>query len=441
MTRNVLPFAASALLALAGLPAFAAELGDEEAPALDDASSSVELTPSADQAPQADARAERRGGGRQGGAKASSQARGGARGHAAPRQGPAAQGPGRSTHAPAAHAPAAHAPAARAPAARPSAPAAQRPAAQGAGAQRPAAQRPAATHAASSARSGHDPRPGTHHVQAGNGPRAANAHAAPGHRGPSSGAHRPDPKPGHQRPAAGRKPHHVVHHHAGVPPRWAPSYHRYHLRGVPRYAPRYWAAGVFVYSPPPPRHRVVVVDGAGKRVADAEPTRAVDRNQSFSVGLRGGSYMSGYQDGGGYGDLGLGLAVRYRPVEAVGLELSWMHHSDTWDDQAERAEDPLSASVQLFAFPWTRVSPYVFTGITVTPREADDTYYNGLEYTHYQANDALAGPHLGLGIEFAVGKQASIGFDGKYVGYIDRQDGDATYPGAFQGSMGLNMYF
>ncbi|MCK6505918.1 hypothetical protein L6R53_21450, partial [Myxococcota bacterium] len=98
MTRNVLPFAASALLALAGLPAFAAELGDEEAPALDDASSSVELTPSADQAPQADARAERRGGGRQGGAKASSQARGGARGHAAPRQGPAAQGPGRSTH-------------------------------------------------------------------------------------------------------------------------------------------------------------------------------------------------------------------------------------------------------------------------------------------------------------------------------------------------------
>lgn len=232
-----------------------------------------------------------------------------------------------------------------------------------------------------------------------------------------------------------------MHHHAGVPKRWAPSYHRYHLRGVPHHAPRYWAAGVFVYSPPPPKHRVVVVDGSGKRVADGEPTRAVDRNQSFAVGLRGGSYMSGYEDGGGYGDLGLGLAVRYRPVEAVGLELSWMHHSDTWDDQAERATDPLSASVQLFAFPWTRVSPYVFTGITVAPRDADDTYFNGLETVHYQANDALAGPHLGLGIEFAVGKSASIGFDGKYVGFIDRQEGDRAYPGAFQGSMGLNMYF
>ncbi|RME29076.1 MAG: hypothetical protein D6798_01030, partial [Deltaproteobacteria bacterium] len=233
-----------------------------------------------------------------------------------------------------------------------------------------------------------------------------------------------------------------VHHRAGLPVRWAPGWHRYHLRGVPHYSPRYWAAGIFIYSPPPRAHRVVVVDGAGRRVKNAPaPSRAVDRNNSFSVGLRGGSYISGYDDGASYGDLGLGLSLSYRPVEAIGLDLTWMHHSDSWDETAERTQDPISASVELFAFPWTRVSPYAFVGLTSTPRAADDTYFHGTEEVHYQANDALFGPHAGLGIEFAVGQSASLSFDGRYIGYVDVHDGDTALPGALQGQMGLNFYF
>jgi hypothetical protein len=206
---------------------------------------------------------------------------------------------------------------------------------------------------------------------------------------------------------------------------------------VPRHSPRYWATGVFIYNPPPARHRVVVVDSAGQRVKNAEPTRAVDRNRSLSLGMRGGTYASGYERAGGYGDLGLGLALRYRPVEAVGLELSWMHHSDSFDEHSQRDQDPISASVQLFAFPWTRVSPYALVGLTVTPRSVEDS----LGAYEYQAFDALAGPHAGLGLEFAVGEKASLNFEGRVVSYIDRQEDDIALPGAVQGTMGLNFYF
>ena len=419
MTRTMIPFAASALLALVGLPAAAAQLGDEDAAASSTtASSSSSLDGPAEATVQA-ARAASRGG-----------ARGGARGgsHAAP---------ARAAHGAPPHGAPGHAVPPRAASGHAVAPLGAPPHAAP-----PAHAAPA--HAGSAGAQSHARPPQAHPPQA--GPHAPNV-AHPGPHAPPPAAHAPahpaphPPSAGHRRPGAGPV-RHVVHHPAGLPPRWSPAYHRYTLRGVPHWQPRYWSAGVFVYNAPPPRRHVVVVDGSGQRVMSAdEPARAVDRNHSLSVGLRGGSYISGYEDGGSYGDLGMGLALRYRPVESVGLEMSWMHHSDTWDNHQERAQDPLSASVQLFAFPWTRVSPYASVGLTATPRATEDRYFNGLENVTYTANDALFGPHLGLGIEFAVGQKASLGFEGRYIGYIDRQPNDAAFPGAFQGSMGLNMYF
>ncbi|MCB9779681.1 MAG: hypothetical protein H6742_14040 [Alphaproteobacteria bacterium] len=501
MTRTLLPAAASALLAMVGLPALAAPSVD----GLDAAVASADagdLDASAAVAPGADAeRAARRGG--KGGGKASSARSGGgpstgkaaAQGGGARSGGPSASrsgAPAGRTGGPPLARPMTQRPGAdRVQAAHPSNTAGRAAPAQSANRAAPAsasrssssATRPSSSSAARPSSSAARPsssaaRPGnaaalnrpssaqqsrsSSSAQHPSGSRdshgsaaqraSSGSHAQRAHVGPQAAnkvqAHQGRPSSaGHARPGASAKPHrpaprHVVHHRAGVPPRWAVSYHRYHLHGVPRYSPRYWGAGVFYYNPPPATHRVVVVDNSGQRVKGAtKPQRAVDRNNSFSVGLRSGSYMSGYQNGGSYGDLGMGVALRYRPHEAVALEMAWLHHSDSWDEHAERAQDPLSASVELFAFPWTRVSPYALLGVTMTPRAADDSYANRAGPQEYQANDALFGPHAGLGIEFAIGKKMSLNFDGRYIGYVDVQPEDVAVPAAFQGNMGLNFHF
>ncbi len=467
MTRTVIPFAA--FLSLVGLPAFAADLGDEAAPIEDGATDLADVT-ATDLADSAD-RAERRGGnkGKSGKSTGARSSNSGSRnsGASANRNSNSGRSPQAAQSGPRTEQSGPRAQASQ-PARSQSAQPARSPSTRSQGAQ-PA--RSAASNGPSSQVSRGKALPASSRGPAVQGNRTKTspppkASANRGSEGRGSNANRPsDNKPGannvrpgrdgdhgrpghagngHARPGKGGKKakKHVVHHSNARPARWAPSWHRYHLRGVPRHSPRYWAAGIFVYSPPPRSHRVVVVDGGGNRVKNATtPSRAVDRNNSFSVGLRGGSYVSGYTDGGGYGDMGLGLSLAYRPVEAVGFDLTWMHHSDSWDENTERAQDPISASIELFAFPWTRVSPYGFVGLTVTPRAADDVYPTRTGETIYKANDALFGPHAGLGIEFALGSSAALSFDGRYIGYVDRQEGDTAAPGALQGQMGLNFYF
>jgi len=233
--------------------------------------------------------------------------------------------------------------------------------------------------------------------------------------------------------------------HTYVPRRWAPSYHRYHV-SHPHWHPGYWGAGVFIYSPPPTSHHVVVVDGSssggGAVIEEAEaPTRAVDRNGDLGIGITAGTYGSGYDMGGEYGDMGLGLQLEWRPVESVGLELAYQHHSETWDDTAQRLNNPMQASVQLYAFPWTRVSPYLSAGLTLNERSVSDTFYDGLNYQHVETSETLFGPHAGLGVEFALGENMAVDFEGKYIGYLDVADEDPSLPGAVQGTMGLSVYF
>jgi hypothetical protein len=243
----------------------------------------------------------------------------------------------------------------------------------------------------------------------------------------------------------------VARHHA-----WAAArHHRYHRWYHPggwfrpwRPGHAYWYHGVFVYGPYPwhhhHHHHTVVVEGGGSggegpsREEASEPVRKVDRTRTFAIGVRGGSYLGGYDfAGGGFGDAGLGVAARYRPVEALGLEVSWMHHDQTWDDATERVYQPLQASVQVFGLPWTKVNPYVLAGVTVTGRKIEDN----LGFTTVTESSTLWGPHGGLGLELGLGQKASINFDARYTGYLNKPPGDLTVPGALQGNMGVNFYF
>jgi opacity protein-like surface antigen len=183
-----------------------------------------------------------------------------------------------------------------------------------------------------------------------------------------------------------------------------------------------------------------VLGAEGQPVAN-DLGRAVNRKGSFSVGVRGGTYQSGYFNGGSYGDLSLGLAARYRPVEALGFELAWSHASDSWDEQAERQQDPLSASVEFFAFPWTRVSPYALAGVTAVPRAIADDYRSFGQLQHADQHDTLFGPHTGVGIEFAVGKTASINLEARWNGFVGIDDDDPSLAGSAQLSSGVNFYF
>lgn len=205
--------------------------------------------------------------------------------------------------------------------------------------------------------------------------------------------------------------------------------------------PHHWYHGVFVYGPPRP---VVVVDGRGgggggegRSDEAAAPKRKVDRARTFAVGLRGGSYMSGYHTGDVYGDAGMGLAVRYRPVEAVGFELDWQHHDATWDEGSERQFEPVQASVQLFGMPWTKVNPYALVGVTVTGREVNDQ----LGPVTVAQTSPLWGPHAGLGLELGLGEKASVNFDARWIGYLNKPEDDLSRAGAMTANMGLNFYF
>jgi outer membrane protein W len=156
------------------------------------------------------------------------------------------------------------------------------------------------------------------------------------------------------------------------------------------------------------------------------------------MGVRGGSYMGGYDGGGaGFGDAGLGIAARYRPVESVGLELSWMHHDQTWAEGTERVHEPVQASVQLFAMPWTKFNPYVLAGVTYTGRSVEDAVGRQV----VEESGALWGPHGGLGLELGVGKQASVNVDVRWTGYLNAAPEDLTRAGAAQANLGVNFYF
>jgi len=206
--------------------------------------------------------------------------------------------------------------------------------------------------------------------------------------------------------------------------------------------------GVFVYGPPPATHnhyhgnpQVQTRNGQVKVAKSDLPERFVDRDNTLAVGLKGGSLWSGYVGANAYADAGLGLNARYRPDEAVGLDLAIQHHDQTWNPGSERSQTMMSGSVELFAYPWTRVSPYAIGGLTYTTRNIEDEIFQFDGINNIETRQPLVGPHVGLGVEFALGKSVALDLEARYTGYLNRDISDASLPGALTTTAGLMFHF
>jgi opacity protein-like surface antigen len=214
-----------------------------------------------------------------------------------------------------------------------------------------------------------------------------------------------------------------------------------HRAAARREAQRQAAARYYVARhrpPPPPARRVVVTSAPPPRKAKRAPAIFMDRAGQFSLGLTGGSLISGYDSGSSFGDMGLGVDARYRITPGFGLEASLAQHRGSAGD---RISTPLSFGVQAFAFPTSRVNPYASAGVSFTGRDFDDTFCDGEEYIDFVADDTLFGPYGGLGLELALTENATVNLEGRLSTFMDLAEDDPTVPVAFQGLAGLNFYF
>ncbi|MEQ1570590.1 MAG: outer membrane beta-barrel protein, partial [Myxococcota bacterium] len=209
-----------------------------------------------------------------------------------------------------------------------------------------------------------------------------------------------------------------------------------------RYGHVYPYHGVFVYGPRPVTHVHYVHETGPVQVKRADlPKREIDRNESLAVGLKGGSLISGTESGP-YSDPGLGLAARYRPAESVGLELALTHHGQTVDPLNSRSQTQVAGSVELFAYPWTRVSPYVLGGVTLNSASIADDVWTGESYTSTASKGGQLGLHGGLGLELALGKSVALDLEGRYIGWVTPSALEVqTAPGALQATAGLMVHF
>lgn len=199
--------------------------------------------------------------------------------------------------------------------------------------------------------------------------------------------------------------------------------------------------GVFVYGPRPTTHVHYSSSGPAEVRRTHLPDRQLNRDNSLALGLKMGSLTSGYYDGGSYSDLGLGLAGRYRPAESVGLQLDVVHHAQSYTLDTERAQTMAGGSVQLFAFPWTRVSPYALAGVTYDARNLNDAIGSDGTAATVIAQDSLWGLHGGVGLELALGQKVALDLEGRYIGYLDKSPTDPSSPGALQLTGGLMVHF
>jgi opacity protein-like surface antigen len=234
-----------------------------------------------------------------------------------------------------------------------------------------------------------------------------------------------------------------VHHRTTTRVVHTPTYRTVQYRHVRPYH------GIFVYGPRPTYHQHYYHEAPreqGQVVVQEKhlPTRKVDRANTLAVGLRTGSYFSGYQGANTYGDFGLGATVRYRPAEAVGLELALQRHDQQYTSDNERSHTMAQASVELFAAPWSRVSPYVLAGVTYTGRNIEDDIFDRgtAEVITVESKAPLYGLHAGAGVEFAIGKSVALDLEARYVGYVNGTgDDDPSMPGAITTTAGFLVHF
>ncbi len=202
--------------------------------------------------------------------------------------------------------------------------------------------------------------------------------------------------------------------------------------------------GVFVYGPRPVHHTHYYETPTHQTHVVQEkhlPTRHLDRDNSLAVGMRWGSFASGYATGSVYSDPGVGVTVRYRPEESVGLELAVQTYAQSFEGITERIQTQTSGSVELFAYPWKRVSPYALVGMSTMSRDINDTMLDGQDLTTVTRQDTRFGPHVGLGLELAIGDHVALDLEGRYTGYMGYDPTDLTAPGGVSTHVGVLYHF
>lgn len=193
--------------------------------------------------------------------------------------------------------------------------------------------------------------------------------------------------------------------------------------------------GVFLYGPKLGTHDKYAKADNRKKPTKVKPKdlpeRDVRREGDLAVGLTAGSLIHGYQDGSSYGDIGLGLKGRYRPVEFVGVELGVARHGSALLG-GDRGQTLISGSGQLFAFPWATLQPYASAGLTLNQRA---------DVPRMGAVNNLTGAHLGLGVEYSFSKNAAVDIEARGYRWLGQEATDLSNPGAVQLSGGLTMHF
>ncbi|MEQ1505756.1 MAG: hypothetical protein ABMB14_26210, partial [Myxococcota bacterium] len=101
-----------------------------------------------------------------------------------------------------------------------------------------------------------------------------------------------------------------------------------------------------------------------------------------------------------------------------------------------RSQTQVDGSVELFAFPWARVSPYVLGGATWNAASFADP----ISGVGARTVDGQVGLHAGLGLELALGRSAALDFEGRYIGWMDERL-PTEAPGAIQATAGLLVHF
>lgn len=201
------------------------------------------------------------------------------------------------------------------------------------------------------------------------------------------------------------------------------------------------AHGVFVYGPRPSTH-VNYRSNTPQEVRPADlPKRHVDRDDTFAIGLRSSVLVGGYKGGDAYGDFGLGVNLRYRPVEAFAAELAISHHNEEWNPETQRAQTTGQASGMLFLSPWSRLSPYALAGLTVNGRHIDDDVALAGGDATVKGEGILWGPHAGVGLEIALGENLALDVDARYTAYVNQSSEDISHPGALTVGGGIVAHF
>lgn len=162
------------------------------------------------------------------------------------------------------------------------------------------------------------------------------------------------------------------------------------------------------------------------------PSRSVDRNGELSVSLNAAVAVGGFRNGRAYSDGGFGLALQFRPVEALGIEAGFTQFGGAQDEGFLRSQSVFHSSAKLYATPWSTVSPFIAAGVTANYLDFEGQIDGTTGAIQVDAQGLKVGPHIGTGIQISLGQSFSIDLEGRYTSLISSHSSDTILPGTFQ---------